>query len=280
MVDRSAVGRFRRVVVYFIVILAAILFLTPLWFGFVNAIRNPISTPVMGIPIPAYFSNFVDAITRIPFLRYLRSSVIITGVSVVLQVTCCFIYGFAFARLRAPLKDLWFTVIISLMMVPTFATQIPTYVLFATLKIMDSYLIWVLNGLAGLSYYIFLYRQFLQSIPVELDEAARIDGCSIIKSMLYIFAPCSLPVISVVFMFEFIAQWGDATTPFMFLNEIHWPLAMALSGARYTLPQNPNMILQPLQLAASFLFIVPSFCVYLIGQRNVKQGMITSGLKG
>ncbi|WP_372663716.1 carbohydrate ABC transporter permease [Cohnella sp.] len=258
----------------------AVIFLVPLYFTFINALNGLASTPVLTLPKTLHPENFVEAITRIPFWRYFKSSMIIVGISVFFAVWINFILGYAFARMKAPGKDIWFGVLISLMMVPGFATSIPTYVLFSKMQITDSYLIWILNGIGGSPFYTFLFRQFMQTIPKELEEAATIDGCRTVGIMFRIFLPLTIPVVAVVFMFEFLNSWGDFVQPFMFLNEERWPLSTALLGVRYTLPNNASIVLVPLQLAASLLFMIPSVIVYFAGQKYIKEGMITSGLKG
>lgn len=258
----------------------AVIFLVPLYFTFINALNGLASTPVLTLPKTLHPENFVEAIIRIPFWRYLKSSVIIVSISVFFAVWINFILGYAFARMNAPGKDIWFSILISLMMVPAFATSIPTYVLFSKMQITDSYLIWILNGIGGSPFYTFLFRQFMQTIPKELEEAARIDGSTTVGIMFRIILPLTIPVVAVVFMFEFLNSWGDFVQPFMFLNEERWPLSTALMGVRYTLPNNASVVLVPLQLAASLLFMIPSVIVYFAGQKYIKEGMITSGLKG
>lgn len=260
--------------------LLAVIFLVPLYFTFINALNGLASTPVLTLPKTLHPENFVEAIIRIPFWRYLKSSVIIVSISVFFAVWINFILGYAFARMNAPGKDIWFSILISLMMVPAFATSIPTYVLFSKMQITDSYLIWILNGIGGSPFYTFLFRQFMQTIPKELEEAARIDGSTTVGIMFRIILPLTIPVVAVVFMFEFLNSWGDFVQPFMFLNEERWPLSTALMGVRYTLPNNASIVLVPLQLAASLLFMIPSVIVYFAGQKYIKEGMITSGLKG
>lgn len=270
---------FSNVFIYIIAIIVALIFVTPLYFTVVNSLNGIQGLPVLVPPSVLHFDNFVIAVTRIPFARYLKSSLIIVSISVSLAVFINYVLGFAFARIQAPGKDIWFGILISLMMVPSFATSIPTFVLFTKLRVTDSYLIWVLNGLAGSPFYTFLFRQFLQAIPKELEEAARIDGCSTIGIMFKIFVPLTKPVIAVVLMFEFLNSWGDVVQPFMFLNELHWPLSTALMGVRYFLP-NTTISMVPVQLAAAILFMIPSVFVYFYGQKYIKEGMITSGLKG
>ncbi|RCW47516.1 carbohydrate ABC transporter permease [Paenibacillus prosopidis] len=271
---------FESLLWYSTAVVLAIIFLVPLYFTFINALNGLASTPVLTLPKKLHPENFVEAIIRIPFWRYLKSSVIIVSISVFFAVWINFILGYAFARMNAPGKDIWFSILISLMMVPAFATSIPTYVLFSKMQITDSYLIWILNGIGGSPFYTFLFRQFMQTIPKELEEAARIDGSTTVGIMFRIILPLTIPVVAVVFMFEFLNSWGDFVQPFMFLNEERWPLSTALMGVRYTLPNNASVVLVPLQLAASLLFMIPSVIVYFAGQKYIKEGMITSGLKG
>lgn len=274
-------AKIQRAVIYVLVVFLVCLYLVPVYFALVNSVREPISTPVLS-PFQQsriYFDNYYSALIRIPFFTFLQHSVYISGISVILAVVMNFLFGFAFARLNAPLKNFWFTVLISLMMIPETATLVPQYVLFSQFKLTNSFLIWFVIGFGGSSFYTFLYRQFIQGIPVDLMEAARIDGASIPQIMFSIFVPLCKPVISIVFMYEFILSWGDVLKPFMFLSNKLWPLACTLMGTYFSLPQRPETVLQPLQLAASFVFIIPSFIVYLVGQKYVREGIITSGLK-
>jgi len=274
-------AKIQRGFVYFVVFFLVALYLMPVYFAFINSLREPMSVPVISpfAQDEILWDNYYSALIRIPFFKFFGHSVIISGISVTLAVVMNFLFGFAFARLNAPLKNFWFMVLISLMMIPETAVLIPQYVLFSQFKLTNTFLIWIILGFAGSPFYTFLYRQFIQGIPNDLMEAARIDGASIPSIMFYLFAPLCKPVITIVFMFEFIISWGDVVKPFMFLNSSLWPLACTLMGTYFSLPQRPEVVLQPLQLAASFVFIIPSFLVYLLGQKNIRQGMITSGLK-
>jgi len=276
---KSRTQKVQRTLVYAFVITLVFVYLVPVYFAMINSMREPISVPILAFKDQIHYDNYYLALMRVPFFNFLGHSLIISGIAVSLAVVMNFLFGFAFARLNAPLKNFWFTVLISLMMIPETATLIPQYVLFTQLKLTNSFLIWVLIGIGGSSFYTFLYRQFIQGIPEDLMDAARIDGANIPRIMFSIFVPLCKPVISIVFMYEFIASWGDVMKPFMFLHNSRWPLACTLMGSYFSLPQRPEQVLQPLQLAASFVFIIPSFAIYLFGQKYVKEGMITSGLK-
>lgn len=268
------------IVLYIIAIIIAIIFAAPFYYAVINALRDKLAAPVINMPNILHPENFYWSIARIPFWTELKSTVIILLFSVGLGLPINYILGFAFARMRAPLKDMWFSILISLMMIPGVASQIPQYVMFAKLHLNNSYWIWFLMALGGSSYYVFLFRQFIQGIPKELEEAAFIDGAGIMTTMVKIFVPNTVPVIAVVFMFQFLFSWGDINLPFMYLDMNMWPLANALSGTYYTMPNNSNVVYQPWQLAFACLFMIPPAFVYFFGQKYLKEGLIASGLKG
>lgn len=269
----------KTVIFYIIAIIVALVFLVPFYFTFLNSARELSGKPVISWPTPPHFENYVYAINRIPFAKFAISSIIIVVLSVGFGVVINYIFAYAFARLNAPGKDFLFSIVITLMMVPTIATQIPQYVVFIQLNTYNTYWIWFLLGIAGKPTYIFLYRQFLQGLPKALEESANIDGASLPRTILSIIVPNTAPVIATVFMLEFLYAWGDVFLPFMYLEITIWPLSGALQGKYYVYP-NTSTVLEPLQMAMCIMFIIPSIVAYTFGQKYLREGMITSGLKG
>lgn len=269
----------RTAIDYIIACVVALVFLIPFYFTFVNSARELASTPIINWPTPPHFENYVYAINRIPFGRFAISSVIIVVLSVGFGVVINYIFAYAFARLHAPGRDLLFSIVITLMMVPTIATQIPQYVVFIQLNTYNTYWIWFLLGIAGKPTYIFLYRQFLQGMPRALEESATIDGASLPRTIASIIVPNTMPVIATVFMLEFLYSWGDVLLPFLYLDISIWPIAGALQGNYYVFP-NTAIRLEPMMMAMCIMFIVPSVIAYTFGQKYLREGMITSGLKG
>lgn len=268
------------IILYFISVIIALIFAAPFFYAIINALRDKLAPPVIVIPSILHWENFYWCIARLPFWIELRSTVVILLLSVGLGLPINYLLGFAFARMNAPLKDMWFSILISLMMIPGVASQIPQYVMFTKMHLNNTYWIWLLMALGGSSYFVFLFRQFIQGIPKELEEAASIDGAGTITTIVQIFVPNTVPVIAVVFMFQFLNSWGDINLPFMYLDNSMWPLANALSGVYYTLPNNSNVVFQPWQLAFACLFMIPPAFVYFFGQKYLKEGLIASGLKG
>ena len=271
--------RINLIFVYTLAILLSVVFIIPLIFTISNSLRDLYSSPVL-IPDKLNWSNYHLAVTLIPFWRYVRNSGIITAISVSLAICMNFLFGYAFSRLRAPGKNAMFILVLSMLMVPAIAVQIPQFVIFSNIGIKDTYWIWILNGIGGNAFYIFLFRQFLASLPKDLEDAARIDGCNTFSIIWRIFVPLSWPVIAVVAMLDFNWAWGDYMTGYMFLSPKNYPLATALISTSYTIPNQPTIQLEPVVNAAALLLTLPVIVVFFLGQRYLVEGIVTTGIKG
>lgn len=266
------------IVLYAALILCSVIFIFPLYLAIVNALSAWYTTPGLK-PQGFHLENFKYAVTMIDFWLYLKNSVIIIVISLVASTLSSGLVGYAFARIAAPGRNFFFMVVLSTMMVPAIVTQIPAYILFYKYGFLNTFWPWVLWGIGGNAFFIFLYRQFFSSVPKELEEAARIDGCSIFRTYWNIFLPMSLPVVATVGIMSFQGSWGDFMTPFMFLKQEHYPLATALSTKSYIV-EGSKQVLQPVSTAAALLLIVPVVVVFFLGQRYIVQGIVTTGVKG
>ncbi|WP_274650905.1 carbohydrate ABC transporter permease [Paenibacillus humicola] len=269
-----------RAALYVVLILLSLLFFLPAFWTFTNSLQKINSLPTF-LPTEFHFENYRLAVTLIDFWTYTRNSVIITGISVVLTLFSSAFVGYAFARLQAPGKKYLFLFVLSTMMLPGIVTQIPTYILFKQIGLTGTFIPWVLWGIGGSPFNIFLYRQFYASFPKELEEAARIDGCSTFRIFWNIFVPLSVPIIATIAIMAFNFHWGaDYLTPFMFLTEDKYPLVTALASVGYTYPENPNVELVQVANAALILFIIPIVVIFFIGQRYLLEGVLSSAVKG
>jgi len=154
---------------------------------------------------------------------------------------------------------------------------IPTYMLFARLNLIDTYWPWVLWGLSSSPFQVFLFRQFFSAIPLALEDAAIIDGCSYYRMYWQIFLPLSLPVIATAFILSFTWVWGDYITPSLFLSQNNTTLAVAMS-AGYT--DSHGSILTNVLAAGSVLYVLPVLLIFVFAQRYFVRGIVTSGVKG
>lgn len=265
---------------YTLLIALAVLFAGPFFWLVSTALKSP--AEMAAFPVQIWSSqvkwfNFVLAVTQVNFLAYAANSAILATVNATLTTLSSALVGFGFARLKGWGKRPLFLIMLSTIMIPPIATMIPTYVLFSRLGLIDTYWPWVLWGLASSPYLVFLYRQFFSAIPVELEEAAILDGCGYGRIFWQIFLPLSLPVIVTAFLLSFTYVWGDYIAPTLFLSQDNTTLAVAISAGYVDAHQNalPNV-----QAAGALLYIIPEIIVFVFAQRYFVRGIVTSGLKG
>lgn len=261
-------------------ILISFIFLVPLYYTIVNSLRSLYSNPVIMIPKVPQWQNYNYAVTLIPFFRYLKNSLIVVAMTVFFGVTFDFFYGYAFARLKAKGRSLLFMILLAQMMIPGFALQIPQYIAFSNFGIKDTYWIWIFTGLSGSPFIVFLYKQYIESIPREIEEAAFIDGCGVFQTIVQIYMPIFKSILAVGLFRVFIAEWGNYMTPYMFLSEKKYPLAIALFNASYMLPEDPSANMDPVKSAAALLFAVPSILVFFLCQKQLVSGLTAGSVKG
>jgi len=219
---------------------------------------------------------FRIAWSEVSFARYTMNSFIVASAVTVGQVFTSSLAAFAFARLRFPGRDRIFLGYLGTMMVPATVTMIPVYILLRELHWIDTYQALIVPGMFS-AYGTFLLRQFFVSIPRELEEAARVDGCSFFGIYRRIILPLSLPALSTLSIFTFIGTWRS----FM------WPLIVTNSEERFTLPVGlaafrtlHYTVDWPVLMAGSTLMTLPMIVVFLIGQRYFIEGIRLGGVKG
>jgi multiple sugar transport system permease protein len=271
---------FRRTsAVYMLLVGALVLFLGPFAWLLDTALKAPDelrALPIHWWPHSPSLNNFRDALTQIDYFGYARNSLTIATLYAVLVTLASAWAGYGFARLNAPGKRLIFNVLLSTMMLPQILTLIPTYLLFAKLHLTNTYVPWVLWGLCGAPYLIFLFRQFFSNMPKELEEAAIIDGCGQFRIFWRIFLPQSWPVIATSLILSFSWTWGDYIAPALLLDDAHTTLAVKLA---YGYVNEHGSPLGNLVAAGAVMYVVPVLALFLIVQRGFVAGVATSGLK-
>ncbi|MGH2458777.1 MAG: carbohydrate ABC transporter permease [Chloroflexota bacterium] len=236
------------------------------------------SYPITVLPAVPEFGNYVLAVTFFPYLTYVMHSVILAGVFTVLTVLTSSAAGFAFSRHRGvPGRDLLFGIVLATMMVPGLVTLVPQYMVFSYFHLINSYWPWILWGLSGSPFHIFLFRQFFLSIPRELEDAAEVDGCGKFRIFWQIFLPNSLPAVAASAIFSFTWVWGDWLYPSLFLSDDITTLAVKLATAYVDPHQNP---LITLTMAGVVIYVLPMVIVFFLAQKYIIQGVVTTGLKG
>jgi multiple sugar transport system permease protein len=184
--------------------------------------------------------------------------------------------AFAFARLRFPGRDTLFILCLATLMVPSQVTMIPTFILFKTLGWYDTFYPLIVPAfLGGGAYNIFLMRQFFMTIPYELDEAAKIDGCSNLGLFWNILLPLCKPALATVAIFSFVYNWNDFMNPLIYLDSnANKTLALGLTNFVSLYGQDYHLL-----MAASLIISIPIIVIFLSGQQHFIKGVVTTGLK-
>lgn len=262
---------------YLLLIAGAVLMLAPLtWMVLASFKSLPeiLAFPPTFLPKSWALTNFRSVFEQADFVRYFVNSVIIAGVTVVSVLLTSSLAGYAFAKFSFPGKNVLFYLVLATLMVPFQVRVIPLYVLTSDLHLLNTYLGMVLPSLVD-AFGIFLMRQFLQAIPSELIEVARVDGAGELRIFFRIVLPLAKPALAALTIFTLVTSWES------FL----WPLLVASSPDMFTLPLGLSQFAgkylsrTDLQMAASTLTILPMLIAFLIMQKRFIEGMATTGMK-
>jgi multiple sugar transport system permease protein len=277
--SRAITRTFRRSTVYLLLLLTAAVFLMPVVWLLVTSLKREIeylSWPIRFWPAVPQWINYLRAVLMGNFVRYAANSAILSTAYTSLVVIASALAGFGFARHHAPGRDALFLMVIAMLMVPSMVTVIPQFMLFSQLHMTNTYWPWILWGLSGSPFHIFLFRQFFSSIPKELEDAAEVDGCGRLRVFWQIFLPNSGPALAASAILAFNWVWGDYLYPKMFLSATNTTLAVQLVSAYGDPKGNP---LVTITMAAVALFTLPLVIVFFVAQKYIIQGIVTTGFK-
>ncbi len=279
--SQSGQERLRSIATHLVLILGALVVLFPIAWMISTSLKAPNQVkqfPPIWIPNPLVWENYVRAVTifPVPFWTFLWNSVFLSLANVIGSVASCTIVAFAFARLRFRGSRILFLLVLSTMMLPPQVTMIPLFILFSKLGWINTYKPLIVPQFFANAYYVFLLRQFFTTIPREMDDAARIDGCGILGILFRIILPLAAPAIGIVAIFEFTASWNWFLGPLIYLSKMEtFPLALALSFLRAT-----YRVLWSELMVVSFIAMIPPLLLFLVAQKTYIQGIVVTGVKG
>ncbi|MFD0675788.1 MULTISPECIES: carbohydrate ABC transporter permease [unclassified Paenibacillus] len=269
-----------RIVTYFFLTLLAIIVFFPMYWivrsSFLSLVEI-LEFPPIWIPHTFGLENYTEVMERINFAQYfINTLMIIVPVMIGVALTSS-LTAYGFARLEFPLKDFWFTLIIMTILLPSIVTLVPTYIGWSKLQLTNSYWPLIIPAFfGGGAFNIFLLRQFLMTIPKELDESAVIDGAGYFAIYLKIIIPLIKPAIVVVLLFTFVGVWNDFLGQLVYLNDSNkYTVSLGLSTLR-----GANNTPMNLLMAGTTIMVMPAVVVFLIGQRYFIEGIATTGIKG
>jgi multiple sugar transport system permease protein len=268
------------VVVHVLAIGVGLGFLLP-FFWLITTSLKPASqmfaVPPVWIPNPFVLTHYPRLFQETMYPRYMLNTLLIALPASIGTVISCSMAGYGLSRIDWKGREVFFALTLATLMIPFLVTMVPIYILFRNLGWLGSYLPLIVPHFLGNGYYIFLFRQFFRSIPIDLLDAARVDGASELGIFARIVLPLSKPALAVVALFSFVAAWGDFLGPLIYINEQeHYTVAIGLYrfigdrsfGTDYGL-----------LMAGSVIMILPIFVIFLLAQRTFIEGIRITGLK-
>ncbi len=267
-----------RIALHAVLIVVGFFMLAPLLWMLSTSLKEPgdiFIYPPQWIPDPVVWQNYVETVTVMPFGRFYFNSTFQAAAVTILQLLTSSLAAFAFARLRFRGRDLLFLLYLGTMMIPFPVTMIPNFIIVRLLGWIDTFKALILPP-AFSAFSTFLLRQYFLSLPIELDDAARVDGASSFRIWWQVLLPLTGPAIATLAIFTFLGQW----------NNFLWPLIVTNSEHMRTLPvglaafQGQFRVEWHLLMAGSVIALVPILVIYVIGQKWFVRGITLSGMGG
>jgi multiple sugar transport system permease protein len=269
-----------QIIIYILLITGSIIMLTPFFWMLSTSLKESwqvFTWPPQWIPNPIKWENYITTFTSLPFGTWLGNTVLITVVTIIGTVLSCTIVAYGFARFRAPGREFLFLVMLATMMLPGTVTMIPVFYLFKSLGWVNTYLPLIVPSFFGNAFFIFLLRQFFKGIPVELEDAAKIDGLGTLGILWRVILPLTLPALTTVAIFQFNGAWNDFMGPLIYLNDPDlYTLALGINFFK-----SQNDVQWNYLMTASVVTMLPSLILFFIGQKYFIESIsLTGGVKG
>lgn len=269
----------RHVLTHAALLPAAILFLLPFLWMLSTSLKTDeqlYAYPPIWIPNPLNWANYPNAVTYITFFLYLRNTLIVAVGATIGALISCSMVAYSLARIPWPGRHLLFIATVATLMIPFQVTLIPLFLVFKNLGWVGDFRPLIIPHFFGGALYIFLLRQFFMTIPMELTEAARIDGAGEFRIYRSIILPLAKPALATVAIFEFIARWRDYLGPLIYLNDQKlYTLSLGLHEYSSQYGREWGLL-----MAASVLITLPIILLFFFLQKTFVQGITLTGIKG
>ena len=268
-----------KILLYFVLLGGCVFVLVPLAWTLSTSllsVEEIYQIPKKWIPNPPRFENYVRVLRDVPFGLYYFNTLKITVLNILGTLLSCSLVAFAFARMRFPGKNFLFILVISTTMIPLQVLIIPRFVLFRTLGWLSTHLPLIAPSFFGEAVGIFLFRQFYLTIPTELDDAAKIDGCGYFGIYARILLPLARPVVGIVGVFTFIETWRDFFSPLIYISKSRlYTISLGLTGFYKGMDVEWHLM-----MAANIMALIPPLFIFFIGQKYFLKGaVVQAGLK-
>ncbi len=276
-------GRIRRVAylaaAYTLAVSLALIYLLPFLRSIVASFMTwaqASAYPPEWIPNPFTLENYMKLFRLSLFPRWILNTALVSGLVVAFNLVTCSMAGYAFAALKFPRKDLLFSALLTLLMVPPFVTLIPNFILITRLGLIDNLVGLAFLGSASVSG-VYLMRQYYLSLGKELFEAARIDGADPLRSYLYVALPLSKPALGALAIYQFLGSWNAFLGPLVFLRSVeNFTLPV---GLNFAFTRNMWTEYTPI-IAGSLVASAPTIILYVLLNKYMIRGTVVTARKG
>jgi multiple sugar transport system permease protein len=273
-----------NVVYYVLLSVAALLFFFPFFWTLTTSLKRPSEVllfPPRVFPEVPQWHNYVRVFEKVPFLRWTGNTIFVVTASTLGTLLTASLAAYAFARFEFKIRDPLFIISLGTMMLPSQVTLIPQFVLFHLLDWVDTFRpLWVPAWFGGGAFAIFLLRQFMMTLPRDLDEAAIIDGASHVRIFWNILVPLCKPVLATLAVISIIGRWNDFLGPLIYIRTSDkFTLAVGLNAFRFN-SESGGQPLQHLLMAASVMATAPLIVLFFSAQQYFVQGIALTGIKG
>lgn len=232
--------------------------------------------PPVLMPKPLQWVNYYRVFNEAPTLMFILNSVKITSLVMVGQVFFCSLTAYSFARIKFTGRSTVFLMYISAMMIPGAVTMIPVYFIFSDLNMVDTHWPLILSGMFSI-YGVFLLKSFFETLPIELEESAEIDGCNPFQIFYKIMIPLVKPALTTLMVFCFMGTWNDFMGPLIYLttpSKFTLPLGLSFFKSTYTILNEWNIM-----MACAVISVIPTIIIYAAFQKYFVEGISLSGIK-
>lgn len=269
----------RKITAYAALLVITALLIVPFYWMLATAMRSPdqvLKLPPSWVPNPITFENFPRVFQEVPFARFVKNSFVLVFWNVIGQIFATTTVAYGFSRFRFPGRNTIFLVLLGTLMIPSTITLVPQFILFARMGLINSYLPLILPSFAGSPYLIFLMRQYMMTIPLELDEAAMLDGANRFQTLVHVLMPLMVPALVLVTVFTFVDVWNDFMRPLVYLND---PSKFTVSiGLAFF--QGTKFTAWEMLMAGSLMAMLPPAILFFITQKRLMGGIATTAIKG
>ncbi|WP_098747210.1 carbohydrate ABC transporter permease [Paenibacillus sp. EZ-K15] len=271
-------GKASRLAVHILLVVGALLMIMPfLWMISTSfkSFADSMSVPPKWLPVEWHPDNYLRVIQTIDFGTYYLNTVIVTVGRTAGQLILCSLAAYAFASLRFPFKNAIFLALLAVLMVPSQVVMIPSFVIMREFNWLDTFYVLIIPGIFS-AFGTFLLRQFFMTLPKDLEEAAKIDGCSYFRIYWNIYLPLSKAALVSLAIFTILASW----------NDLLWPLIMTSSEEMRVLSigissfQGQHSTDYPLLMAGALMATLPIIILFIFLQRYFIEGIAMNGIKG